>query len=415
MKTKKAMENNANSTIAVLFFIRRSKLLKDGTASVCMRVTVDGHRVEVMLRRSVNPNRWSQTKECATGTDATSKELNHFIEISRAKVFKIYRQMELEEVRITAREIAARFSGRGEAAYGKTLVEVYAEHNKQVHSLVGIDYAQVTADKFDTSLLRLKEYLKAQYRADDIQLSNVDGVFVRQFDLFLKTQCGCHHNSAIKHLKNLKKVIRIALANDWMRKDPFVGIQFREQETNVEFLTRQELDRLIAAEFKVSQHVQVRDIFVFCCYTGLAFADIKTLRPEHLVQDANGSLWIRKRRQKTGVMCNIPLIAPALALIDRYKDHPTCQINGVVLPVFSNICMNDYLRDIARLCGITKPLTCHMARHTCATVVLLANKMSLENVAKILGHKNVKMTQRYAKVLDISIMNDMAAVAEAFR
>lgn len=148
--------------------------------------------------------------------------------------------------------------------------------------------------------------------------------------------------------------------------------------------------------------------------TGLSFADVKGLKPEHVMADNDGSLWIRKPREKTGVMCNIPLVGSAIRLIEKYRDHPLCESRGVVLPVFSNICMNDYLRDIAKLCGITKPISCHVARHTAATSVFLANKVSLENVAKILGHKSTKMTQRYAKVLDSSIKRDMENVELMF-
>ncbi len=150
------------------------------------------------------------------------------------------------------------------------------------------------------------------------------------------------------------------------------------------------------------------------CYTGLSFADVKGLKPKHVMADNEGELWIRKPREKTGVMCNIPLIPAAVKLMDSYKEHPICEARDVVLPVFSNICMNDYLRDIAKSCGITKPLTCHIARHTAAAVVFLANKVSLENVAKILGHKSTKMTQRYAKVLDSSIKRDMENVRVMF-
>lgn len=404
----------SNTKLDVLFFVKKTKLLKNGEAPVCMRITVDARRAELMIKRSVTPNKWNQKKECATGTDYAGRELNHFIEVCRTKVFKIFRQLEMDGRPITARTIVDIMQGREDPDKQKTLVEIFSEHNVQVHSLVGVDFAEVTAKKFDTSLLRLKEYLAHQFSTEDIAVTDVDNQFIRNYDLFLKTHCGCHHNSALKHLKNLKKIVRIAMANGWVQKDPFFGIRFTEQETHVEFLTKEELNTLIRTEFKIPQHNQVRDIFYFCTLTGLAFADVKTLKPEHIIADNDGTLWIRKPRQKTGVMCNVPLIPPAVALMEKYKDHPHCSINRVVMPVFSNIVMNDYLRDIAKLCNFTKPLTCHIARHTAASIVFLANNVSLENVAKILGHKNTKMTQRYAKVLDISIKRDMENVAASF-
>ena len=218
----------------------------------------------------------------------------------------------------------------------------------------------------------------------------------------------------MKHLKNLKKVIRIALANGWIEKDPFYGIHFKMDEVNVEFLSQDELDRLMEKDFEIKRLEQVRGVFAFCCYTGLAFAGVHQLSKEHLVRDNDGNLWIRKARQKTKQMCNIPVISPARKLIDKYSHQPDCIAKNVLLPVLSNQKMNAYLKEIADICGIQKRLTTHVARHTAATVVFLANEVSMENVAKILGHSNIRMTQHYAKVLDTSILRDMKNVERSF-
>ena len=222
------------------------------------------------------------------------------------------------------------------------------------------------------------------------------------------------NNSALKHLKELKKIMRIALANGWIKKDPFYGIRLRRDEVNVEFLSREELETLINKRFSIQRLEQVRDIFVFCCFTGLAFIDVLQLKKEHLIRDNQGALWIRKARQKTHQMSNIPVLTPARKLIEKYADNPECIEKDVLLPVISNQKMNAYLKEIADLCGISKRLTTHVARHTAATVVFLANEVSMENVAKILGHANIKMTQHYAKVLDSSIMRDMKKVEMNF-
>lgn len=167
--------------------------------------------------------------------------------------------------------------------------------------------------------------------------------------------------------------------------------------------------------FTIPRLDMIRDVFVFCCMTGLAFIDVKQLTSEHIFKDNNDNLWIRKSRQKTNNMCNIPLLEPAIQLIEKYKNYPECKKNNVLLPVISNQRMNAYLKEIADLCGINKKLTTHVARHTCATVVLLANEVSIENVAKILGHSNTKMTHHYAKVLDSSIIRDMEKVRVNFK
>ena len=175
-----------------------------------------------------------------------------------------------------------------------------------------------------------------RYKTTDILLSDIDGNFIREFDFYLKTKKNCQQNTVVKHLKNLKKIIRIAISNDWIQKDPFMGIQFKHEEVQVDFLTQEELNRLILKEFEITRLEQIRDVFVFCCYTGLAFIDVKNLREEHLVKDNQGQLWIRKQREKTGVMCNIPVLTPAKALLDKYGNNPECVEKGQLLPVISN-------------------------------------------------------------------------------
>jgi site-specific recombinase XerD len=364
----KAMQK---STFSVLFIIKKSKLRKNGEAPICLRITVNGHIEEVMIKRTVPVGLWNQPKECSNGKDYVAKELNHYLSTIKARVCQIQRELEIDGVPATAMAIKNRFYGKD--ANGRTLCEIYKEHNDKCRALIGIDFTLSTVEKFDTSLSCLQEYIRHQYKEDDIALSQMDGQFIRDFEFFLKTERRCQHNSAIKHLKNLKKVIRIALANDWMKKDPFLGIQFRHEETEVEFLTQEELERIIHKELPIHRLRQVRDIFVFCCLTGLAFVDVQQLTPAHLIKDNNGSLWIRKSRQKTGNMCNIPVLNAAERIIERYAEHPECLRRNVILPVMSNQKLNAYLKEIADLCGITKRLTTHVARHSILYSLLKAS------------------------------------------
>ena len=210
-------------------------------------------------------------------------------------------------------------------------------------------------------------------------LAELDGQFIRDFDFWLKTDKHCQNNSALKHLKNLKKVVRIALANGWIKKDPFYGIRFKQEEVNVEFLSREELDILMNKEFTIKRLEQVRDIFVFCCFTALAFVDVQQLSREHTIKDNNGALW----------MCNIPVLSIPQRILRKYEDNAECIKKGVLLPVISNQRMNAYLKEIADLCSITKRLTTHVARHTAATVVFLANDVSMENVCTLLSDRSI--------------------------
>ena len=400
------------NTLSVLFIIKKAKLLKNGEAPICMRITVNKRVAEVMIKRSIPIDLWNQKKECSKGKDRVAAELNHYINTVRAKVLQIHRELEIDNKPITADTIKDCFYGRDKVQ--RSLLEVYAEHNEKCRALIGKEYTESTVTKFDTSINRLKEYIRSCYHRDDIMLAELDGQFIRDFDFWLKTEKHCQNNSALKHLKNLKKVVRIALANDWIKKDPFYGIHFKQEEVNVEFLSREELDILMNKEFAIKRLEQVRDIFIFCCFTALAFVDVQQLSREHLIKDNNGALWIRKARQKTNQMCNIPVLSIPQRILRKYEDNAECIKKGVLLPVISNQRMNAYLKEIADLCGITKRLTTHVARHTAATVVFLANDVSMENVSKILGHSNIRMTQHYAKVLDSSIMRDMANVERNF-
>ena len=406
------MEAVKRNTLSVLFIIKKSKLLKNGEAPICMRITVNKRVAEVMIKRSIPVDLWNQKKECSKGKDRVATELNHYINTVRAKILHIHRELEIDNKTITADIIKDCFYGRDKVQ--RSLLEVYAEHNEKCRALIGKEYTESTVTKFDTSINRLKEYIRSCYHRDDMMLAELDGQFIRDFDFWLKTDKHCQNNSALKHLKNLKKVVRIALANDWIKKDPFYGIRFKQEEVNVEFLSREELDILINKEFTIKRLEQVRDIFVFCCFTALAFVDVQQLSREHLIKDNNGALWIRKARQKTNQMCNIPVLSIPQRILRKYEDNAECIKKGVLLPVISNQRMNAYLKEIADLCGIAKRLTTHVARHTSATVVFLANDVSMENVSKILGHSNIRMTQHYARVLDSSIMRDMANVERNF-
>lgn len=400
------------NTLSVLFIIKKAKLLKNGEAPICMRITVNKRVAEVMIKRSIPIDLWNQKKECSKGKDRVAAELNHYINTVRAKVLQIHRELEIDNKPITADIIKDCFYGRDKVQ--RSLLEVYAEHNEKCRALIGKEYTESTVTKFDTSINRLKEYIRSCYHRDDIMLAELDGQFIRDFDFWLKTKKHCQNNSALKHLKNLKKIVRIALANDWIKKDPFYGIHFKQEEVNVEFLSREELDILMNKKFTIKRLEQVRDIFVFCCFTALAFVDVQQLSREHLIKDNNGALWIRKARQKTNQMCNIPVLSIPQRILRKYEDNAECIKKGVLLPVISNQRMNANLKEIADLCGITKRLTTHVARHTAATVVFLANDVSMENVSKILGHSNIRMTQHYAKVLDSSIMREMVNVEKNF-
>lgn len=397
----------------VLFFLKKTKLLKNGEASVCMRITVNGTRVENNIRKSIDPALWSQAKETARGKSRRACDLNTYIEEARIKLYQIFCELEQQNRPVTAHLLQELFFGQEKPKEVRTLLGTMQEHNDQCRALVGTDYALITVRRYESCRRYLAELIRQRYGKEDLPLAEVNGELVRAFAFYLKTEKGCQQNTVIRYMKCLKKITNLARANDWMAKDPFLGIRFHEKEVVREFLTMDELQTIYRKEFPLERLTLVRDVFIFAAFTGLAFIDVQQLAPEHIVRDNNGNLWIRKPRQKTKNMCNIPLLDIPQEILRKYADHPTCRKKGVLLPVPCNQKMNSYLKEIADICMIRKNLTTHCARHSYATSVCLANGVSLENVAKMLGHSNIKMTQHYARVLDSSILRDMMQVERA--
>lgn len=397
----------------VLFFLKKTRLLKNGEASVCMRITVNGTRVENNIRKSIDPALWSQAKETARGKSRRACDLNTYIEEARIKLYQIFCELEQQNRPVTAHLLQELFFGQEKPEEVRTLLGTMQEHNDQCRALVGTDYALITVRRYESCRRYLAELIRQRYGKEDLPLTEVNGELVRAFAFYLKTEKGCQQNTVIRYMKCLKKITNLACANDWMAKDPFLGIRFHEKEVVREFLTMDELQTIYHKEFPLERLTLVRDVFIFAAFTGLAFIDVQQLAPEHIVRDNNGNLWIRKPRQKTKNMCNIPLLDIPQEILRKYADHPTCRKKGVLLPVPCNQKMNSYLKEIADICMIRKNLTTHCARHSYATSVCLVNGVSLENVAKMLGHSNIKMTQHYARVLDSSILRDMMQVERA--
>lgn len=401
------------NSLKVTFLTKKNQLLKNGEAAVSLRITVNGERVELRTKMSVNPDSWSQAKECSRAKDKKSRELNDFIEKSRYRITQIFNELDTGGKLISAEIIKNKFLGTDDESR-RTLLTVFHQHNEDCRKLIGIDYVDITIRRYESCCRYLGELIKIKYQQDDLMLHEINTEFVRSFEIYLKTEKKCQQNTVIRYMKCFKKIINMAIANEWMTNQPFAGIRFQEKEVIKEFLTKEEIEIIMKKEFALPRIELVRDVFIFCVFSGLAFIDAENLRPEHIVKDNNGSLWIRKCRQKTNNMCNIPLLEIPRMILEKYKDYPICVEKGVCLPVTSNQKMNSYLKEISDFCGIKKNLTTHTARYTFASVVLLANDVSLINAAKMLGHSDTRMTQHYAKVLDSSIMRDMEKVKGVF-
>jgi site-specific recombinase XerD len=393
------------TTISLLFSLRKPKNYQSGEMPVYLRITVDGQRTELAVSRKCEPQRWDAISGRATGSKADSKTLNAYLDNIQFKVLELHRKMSEGDESITAETIKNRFVGKDEKA--RTLLAVFEDHNQKMKSLVGQEFEKSTLQRYETCLMHTKNFMQLQYNISDIAVTKINFTFLNDFEYYLRSVRKCGNNSAIKYIKNLGKIVRICLGNGWLIVDPYVNYKPKQKTVHREVLTEEELRRLSKKKFSVERLTTVRDMFVFCCYTGLAYVDVHKLKRSELVKGIDGDLWIYTSRQKTDTLSRIPVLPVALSIIRAYEDHPQCVVKDTLLPVMSNQKMNAYLKEIADICKIIKPLTFHIARHTFATTVTLNNGVPIESVAKMMGHTSIKTTQIYAKVLDHKISSDM--------
>lgn len=264
--------------------------------------------------------------------------------------------------------------------------------------------------RYTTARSHTVAFLQWKFKISDIDILDLSHEFAADFEFWFKSVKACGHNTSMKYISNLKKIINLCLRNGWLPKDPFIGYKMTKREVVREVLSEEELDILTNKVFTVERLAVIRDLFLFSCYTGLAYADIKKLKRTEIATGVDGGKWIFTKRTKTEVPARIPLLPAALGILKKYENNPKCINKDVVLPVPSNQKMNAYLKEIADLCGLTKNMTVHTARHTFATTVTLTNGVPIETVGKMLGHRNLKTTQHYAKIVDKKVSDDMAAL-----
>ena len=401
-KTQKEMKSN--QTFTILFWLYKAKA-RNGLAPIYCRITINGKRAQFSVKRSVEPSKWIAAAGIAKGTSQEARALNAYLDLVKAEIHKHYNRLLSADKFITADTIKNSYLGLNEKQ--RSLIEIFEYHNDQMKELIGVDVVKATHTKFVTVLSKIKGYLKHQYKRSDMFLAELNHKFVVDFEYYLKVQEGIGHNTTMKYIRNLKKVMNMAVANDWLVKNPFNSFQCSNKKVVREILSEEELQVIAEKEFTIERLAEVRDVFLFCCYTGYAFVDVEHLTPKDVVKGIDGSIWIYTNRKKTGTQSNVPLLQPALDILEKYKEHKYCISQEKLLPVKSNQKMNAYLKEIADLCGIQKRLTMHIARHTFATTVTLSNGVPIETVSRLLGHTKLATTQIYAQVLEHKVSEDM--------
>ena len=297
----------------------------------------------------------------------------------------------------------------------RMLVPIFQDHNNKIKELVGKEYALGTLERYTTSLKHTIEFMQWKYNISDIDITKIDHAFITDYEFWLRSVRNCANNTAIKYIKNFNKIIKICLANDWLDKNPFANYKSKVKEVERVYLNETEIQTIIEKDFKTERLSLVRDIFLFSCFTGLAYIDVKNLTKSHISFGIDGEKWIFTHRQKTESASKIPILPVTQMIIDKYDNHPQSNNQDKLLPILSNQKMNAYLKEIAGVCEIEKELTFYIARHTFATTVTLTNGVPIESVSKMLGHKNLRTTQHYVKVLDRKVSEDMKILKDKFK
>jgi site-specific recombinase XerD len=398
--------------ITVLYYLRKSKVNAQAQMPIYQRITINGQRFDVSTGLFVEEQKWSSEASKMKGNTEEARMFNGRLDMMRAIVYETEKKLFMNQIEITFESFKNEFQGKKERA--RMLIPIFQEHNRKIKELVGQEYAPGTLERYETSLKHTKNFLFWKYNLTDINIEKIDHAFIMEYEFYLRSERKCANNTAVKYIKNFHKIINQCLANGWLNKDPFSNYKAKVKEVVRDFLSEAEIEQMINKKFVSERLELVRDIFVFSCFTGLAYIDVKQLTLDNIALGIDGDKWIFKNRQKTDTASKIPLLPMAKEIIDKYADHPVCKNEKRLLPILTNQKMNAYLKEIADVCEIKKELTFHIARHTFATTVTLSNGVPLETVSKMLGHTSLKTTQHYAKILDKKISEDMMILKTKF-
>ncbi|WP_339878848.1 site-specific integrase [uncultured Algoriphagus sp.] len=400
-------------SFGLLFFLKQSKKNTKGDKYVYLRITVDGIPKDLSTKRLWSPKRWNATIGRANGNKEEDRTLNAYLDSLHHKVLQAKKQLIDSDKEVTSEALKNVLLGIGEKK--RMILEIFKEHNDRVEALLDKEFAYGTLQRYRTSLDHTRSFIRWKYNMEDMDIKSLDYDFISGYSFWLRSIQNCSHNTTVKYLANFKKIVLICIKNGWLLRNPFIQFKMVKKEVNRVFLTWHEIQTITNKRFATDRLNHVRDIFLFSCYTGLAYIDVKNLSRNQISTGIDGEQWIYTHRQKTDSPTRLPLLPKALELIEKYRDHPQCKEGTHVLPVLSNQKMNSYLKEIADVCEINKPLTFHIARHTFATTITLANGVPIETVSKMLGHKSLKQTQHYAKILDTKISFDMQALRDKLK
>ena len=386
-------ENDLLTMVEILritYYLYEFKRTKQGEIPIYCKLTTDGiNRQQFSTRLYIRPEIWDKDAQCVRGTSEDAVLINRRLQDITVELKSIERKLYEADGNVSLDEIYSLYKNK--TANEHTLCGIFRERIKRMESLVGKEYSPSTLQKFREVFAHVERYIQNLYKSTDIPIRRVDYLFVKQFEDTLLSQ-GLKAITINKIMQRLRQMVVYAFKCNYIQQDPFVEYRPLKERKRLVFLTQEELELLENYHFVQQRLEEVKNIYLFSVYTGLAYHEAQALQPKHIVKGFDGRNWINLVRQKTDREIAVPLLPQAEKLIIWFEKF--CKVNEYVQPRISNQKVNSYLREIAEVVGIDKKLTHHTARKTFATTILLYNDVPIEVVSKLLGHSDISVTQR---------------------
>lgn len=392
--------------LKIKMIAHKGKPNKSGRVPILMQLTIGQQTCHISTKQNILPEKWGDGKPI--GHTREDQAITAVLEEIRTKAYNKFLQLQAQNINVTPERLKQALLGKDQAQ-PRGYVEIFDQWLVEYSKMVGITTSKRTLDKYILVRNRLQDYIASQLGVKDISLEEVTPKFLSNFDNYLRVEYNMANNHAMKIRQKLRTIYKVAIDNGWVSKNPFSTVKIHFDPVERDVLTKSELAALIQTDMVFDRLEKMRDVFVFACFTGLAHCDVAGLTKENIITDEAGQVWLKTHRQKTSEVVDIPLLEIPQLIIKKYQGMK--ELNGKLLPTLTNSCSNLYLKEVAVRCGINKTLTFHMARHTFATTVTLSNGVPIESVAKMLGHRNIRTTQIYAKVIKDKLAEDMNNLA----
>ena len=392
--------------LKIKMIAHKGKPNKSGRVPILMQLTIGQQTCHISTKQNILPEKWGDGKPI--GHTREDQAITAVLEEIRTKAYNKFLQLQGQNINVTLERLKQALLGKDQVQ-PRGYVEIFDQWLVEYSKMVGITTSKRTLDKYILVRNRLQDYIASQLGVKDISLEEVTPKFLSNFDNYLRVEYNMANNHAMKIRQKLRTIYKVAIDNGWVSKNPFSTVKIHFDPVERDVLTKSELTALIQTDMIFDRLEKMRDVFVFACFTGLAHCDVAGLTKENIITDEAGQVWLKTHRQKTSEVVDIPLLEIPQLIIKKYQGMK--ELNGKLLPTLTNSCSNLYLKEVAVRCGINKTLTFHMARHTFATTVTLSNGVPIESVAKMLGHRNIRTTQIYAKVIKDKLAEDMNNLA----